>query len=278
MEEFSEIDRLLASEIAQTHLTESPVETYHPVRRPPMARLVLFDDGSYEGETIRIRADVTTIGRSGCDVTIPHDPMIAGHHLTILRKIKGDKYRWIIQNNLDTSGFWIRTRRVDLRDGTEFLAGIHKFRFKEGRALDPSLQKKFIQRLESGSFPGAHSIQDGGFATIENLEFRLGDVAAPEKNKNRTRLNLIDGEYWIGRGTACAMQVPDDLFLATKHVSIRKDLESKSSVATKWVARTDGGPNGMWTNTKEIVVNKSCTFQIGEQRCRFVCSWTRYEE
>ena len=278
MEEFSEIDRLLASEIAQTDLTQSPVEAYHPVHRPPMARLVMFDDGSYEGETIRIRADVTTIGRSGCDVTIPHDLMIAGHHLTILREIKGGQFRWIIKNNGDTSGFWIRTRRVDLRDGTEFIAGNHRFRFQDGKALDPSVQEALVQRLENGSFPGANTIQDGGYASIENFAFRLDDEAAPVKNRNGMRLNLIDGEYWIGRGSMCALQVPEDLFLATKHVSIRKDLESSSSVATKWVARTDGGPNGMWTNTKEIVVNKSCTFQIGEQRCRFVCSWTRYEE
>ncbi len=277
MDEFSEIDRILASEIARTDQTESPVEMFHPLYRPPMARLVLFDDGSYEGETIRIRADVTTIGRCGCDVTIPHDPMIAGHHLTILREIKGVQYRWIIKNNRDTSGFWIRTRRVDLREGTEFIAGTHRFRYQEGKALDPSLQEALVQRLESGSFPGANTIQDGGFATIENFAFCL-DSASPQKKHNRTRLNLIDEEYWIGRGAVCAMQIPEDLFLATKHVCIRKELRSESMVATKWVARTDGGPNGMWTNTKEIVVNKSCTFQIGEQRCRFVCSWSRSEE
>lgn len=126
--------------------------------------------------------------------------MIAAHHLTILRKIYGDKYRWIIKNNLDTSGFWIRTRRVDLRDGTEFLAGTNKFRFKEGRALDPSLQQVLIHRLESGSLrrSTAFEFENGSFlvtpsvrtkpTNTERCSMRLRSLIQTARMKTTNRL------------------------------------------------------------------------------------------
>lgn len=50
---------------------------YRPTVRPPMAILVVFDDGRTDGEIIRIRDHRFIIGRSEGDLVIPFDGRIS---------------------------------------------------------------------------------------------------------------------------------------------------------------------------------------------------------
>src|SRR5687767_9878591 len=52
-----------------------------PTGRPPVALLVLLDDGERSGEEIRIRGERFVLGRTEGDVTIPHDSLISGKHV-----------------------------------------------------------------------------------------------------------------------------------------------------------------------------------------------------
>ena len=241
-----------------------------------MARLTLFDDGSVEGEVLRIRSGSTTVGRRGCDINIQHDSMVSDPHLAIDLENKDGVFRWIIRDSKSETGLWVRVRRIELKDGSEFLLGSQRFQFQDSVPLNENDRATMLARIEHGSYSGPASIVGNYYATISQSEFTLanatlGNPLVVTANASR-RLTLIDGEYWIGRGPESNMRIPDDPFLASKHVSIIKE------ASRKWIARTAGAPNGMWVRMKQIIVNNSCTFQIGEQRCRFVCSWTRDQE
>src|SRR5580700_6162504 len=69
---------------------------FRPVRRPSMAVLTLLDDGRDEGELIRLRRDVTVIGRSEGEIVIPHETEMSGRHLAISRQSDKDRYRWFL--------------------------------------------------------------------------------------------------------------------------------------------------------------------------------------
>ena len=238
------------------------VEPFRPTQRPPMARLLLYDDGSIEGESFRIRMDKTTIGSKSADIVIPHDTMISDKHLSIERELRDKVFRWVIRDLESGTGFWVRVRRIELREGSEFLAGNGRYRFHEGKTLGSRQRAELIARFEQGSFPGDQTMQINGFPSV----VRIG----PSGEVLDGSLALIDTEHWIGRGKSSALAFLNDCFLAERHVCISK-------TDGKWMAFTEGAPNGIWVRMDQIVVSNSCTFQIGEKRCRFICAWARDE-
>jgi len=201
--------------------------------------------------------------------------MVSDRHLAIDRENKNGNFQWIIKDMNSETGLWVRVRRIDLKDGSEFLLGGQRFQFQDSVPLDENARAAMLARIEDGSYSGTASIPGNSYATLSRSAFILANATlvnplAVTANE-LSSLTLIDGEYWIGRGPESSMRIPDDLFLASKHVCIAKES------GRKWIARTAGAPNGMWVRMKQIIVNNSCTFQIGEQRCRFVCSWSRDE-
>lgn len=265
----------MSSSVSEFPNAEQSIEAYRPTHRPPMSRLTLFDDGSVEGELFRIRKGSTSIGRKDCDINIQHDSMISDQHLSIELEGNLGAYRWTIKDLNSESGLWVRVRKIELKEGSEFLVGCQRFQFQDSIRLDEHERNAMLARIENGSYSGAASTPGNSYAKLSRSNYLpsstilLNPIVTTASSSNS--LTLIDGEYWIGRGPESAMRIPDDPFLAPKHVCITKE-SSKT-----WVARTAGAPNGMWVRMRQIIVNNSCTFQIGEQRCRFVCTWTRDE-
>src|SRR5207244_10614612 len=72
------------------------VQPERPGQRPPMALLVILDDGRQDGERVRLRGDRTVIGRSEGDVRIPHDLAISGRHAELVRQKTGHGHRWFL--------------------------------------------------------------------------------------------------------------------------------------------------------------------------------------
>ena len=226
-------------------------EKFRPVNRPPMAVLFVFDDGQETSEEIRLRNDQTTIGTKA-DVSIPHDPGIASQHVRIIRSKARDKYKWSVQDLESPSGLFVRVKKAMLRDGTEFLAGSHRYKFVGGSTtLEGNTQ--LHARLEAGSIPGQSMFQsEVAYPSIGRVNSGSGE-----------RLWLIADEYWVGKDKSCGLCVPDDRLLADKHVQL-----TKSSAG--WQLSSYGVTNGFWVRMQEIQVTKSCTFQLGEQRFRLV--------
>lgn len=226
-------------------------EKFRPLHRPPMALLLVFDDGQETSEEIRLRNDQTTIGRKA-DVSIPHDPGIANEHARITRSKSRDKYRWIVQDLDSPGGMFVRVKKAMLRDGTEFLAGSYRYKFV-GASTSLGSRTQLHARLEAGSIPGQSMSQsEVAFPSIQRVQSGWGE-----------HLWLIADDYWIGRDKSCGLCVPDDRLLADKHVQL-----SRSS--SGWQLSSFGVTNGFWLRMQEVQVTKSCTFQLGEQRFRLV--------
>jgi len=241
-------------------------EAFRPCRRPPLAKLTIFDDGIKEGEVIRLRADEYLIGREQSDVKIVHDAMIDSPHLKIRREAHGQSYRWTIADLDSRFGLWMRVRKIELRSTTEFLVGRGRYRFRAASEESSASLSNFDARIIRGSFFGQSLDTNlNGFSsiypTLESLEY--------SSESDETIINkvfLIDDDYWIGRDATCALRSSSDTFLMPKHVHVFRE-------GQKWFAETLPGPNGMWIKTMRIVVDHSSSFQIGEQRFRLICEW-----
>ncbi len=226
-------------------------DKFHPVIRPPMALLLVFDDGRDTSETIRIRNVQTTIGRKS-DVSIPHDPGISDQHAQITRSRSRGRYFWHLKDLNSSSGLFIRVKKAILIEGSEFLAGSYHYKFSEAPDVFRS-DTQLRARLDAGSIPGQSMFQS--------------EVACPSIQRLRAasdeRLWLIADDYWIGRDKSCGLCVPEDRLLADKHVQLTKTPKG-------WQLASYGVTNGFWVRMKSIQVTKSCTFQLGEQRFRLI--------
>ena len=109
-------------------------ESFRPVVRQPMALLHVIDDGCDEGETIRLRGDRLSIGRSEGDVLIPHDISMAPSHARIDRIPEGGWLLTDLQSG-DDRGTFVRVLTAKLRHGSVLQVGMTRLRFE---LVDPS--------------------------------------------------------------------------------------------------------------------------------------------
>lgn len=256
--DFTDVDKILASEMGRNDASKpslNATQKYRPSVRPAMALLDVFDDGQRDAERIRIRQDVTTVGRQGSDVCIPHDAAIADLHLKIVREAVGARWRWSLVAE-PMCKLFVRARRTRLRQGSEFLAGSNQFQFRAGMKASAASKDELAARLVRGSIPGASLDTSLDCASI---------IALTGSKKDRP-LWLLGAEFWIGRAPDCSLCLADDPFLAQHHVRLAKQESGE------WQALTNKVPNGLWIRVESISVQSTCTFQIGEQRMRFsVC-------
>src|SRR5437660_507910 len=84
------------------------VEAYRPSLRPPIALLVVFDDGAEDGQTIRLRGDRFLIGRSEGDLLIPHDGQMSARHAELVRRQDEDgAWVWTLTDLGSTNGSFV---------------------------------------------------------------------------------------------------------------------------------------------------------------------------
>ena len=108
-----------------------------PLLRPPTALLCVLDDGRSDGEWVRLRADVTVIGRIEGDVRIPHDGLISGRHAELVRQHGPSGYRWVLVDLQSTNGTFVRIGSSVLRNENEVIIGSGRYRFEAGAAPAP---------------------------------------------------------------------------------------------------------------------------------------------
>jgi hypothetical protein len=164
-----DIDRILAETGLTPEILHDDIESFRPTNRPPIGRFILFDDGASEGEVIRIRKDTTLVGRMGCDINILHDDWISDRHLQISREKHGDLYNWVIKDLDTTTGFWVRVRQAELRNGTEFLAGRGQFIVEFPQPMSEFDLLVFEHRLSNGSIPGASADERTHYPTLRQV-------------------------------------------------------------------------------------------------------------
>jgi pSer/pThr/pTyr-binding forkhead associated (FHA) protein len=108
-------------------LPQSDATAFRPTVRGPMALLRIVDDGSEDGELVRIRQERCVIGRSDGDVVIPHDISMSPRHAAIERL--GDS-GWRLCDLDSAGGTFARVTTARLRDGTMLQVGRTRLRFQ----------------------------------------------------------------------------------------------------------------------------------------------------
>ena len=256
-DEFTEVDRVLNSLSGGEQppaASSAKTARFRPTRRPPMGLLELFDDDQRDAERFRIRQTVTSVGKSDCDICIPHDDLIAAKHISIIRE-QGSGGRWKWRLKAEGHGkLFVRVRRARLQDRAEFIAGSRQYQFRSGSTATDDAKQLLADRLSRGSIPN------------DSIPTGINCASIVPIDEGMRPLWLLGSEAWIGRSSDCALCVPDDIFLAPQHVRLTKE------VGGQWQAQTHKVPNGLWIGVPYIKVQSTCTFQIGEQRLRFrVC-------
>ena len=112
----------VAADLPTPQASDAP-PLFRPTRRPPLPLLTVFDDGSEEGEQIRVRKEVFAIGRAEGDLVIAHDVQMSGRHAELRRSQHKDRYRWQLVDLKSTNGTYVHVGHAVLRHGQEFIIG-----------------------------------------------------------------------------------------------------------------------------------------------------------
>lgn len=228
---------------------------WRPTRRPPMATLVVYDDGTTDGEVIRIRNDRFSIGRTEGDLRLTHDELISTKHVEITRQQVGGVYRWVITDLQSTNGLFLRVTRAQLSDRSEILVGGGRYRFESPDVEAGGTVDWFPEEAKpSGSTEGW-----GEGKSISRPPALTELIAGGIGN----RIVLSRPEYWVGTDSGCEISRPDDPFCEPRHCRIFRG--SKGG----WMAEHSKTVNGLWFKVQQVIVESSLQFQIGEQRFRF---------
>ncbi|MFN4261852.1 MAG: FHA domain-containing protein [Gemmataceae bacterium] len=241
---------LLSRQRKSTPTAAGPADdtvVYRPVLRPPLLLLCILDDGSQEGEWLRIRGDSVTIGRQNCDVVISHDGQMSGRHAEVSRRLEGGRYRWHLIDLQSLNGTFARVSRSLLRAGQELMIGANRFRFDlpaPGAGAEPDQ-------------PPATGTSGWQKITPSHLLPSLVELS-PQGEGERHLLNKT--EAWIGRDPQRCAIVLDDPLVSPRHARLRRDDRGR------WQIENAKSVNGVWLRIDSIPISSTCQFQLGEQR------------
>jgi pSer/pThr/pTyr-binding forkhead associated (FHA) protein len=222
---------------------------FRPVRRPSMAMVCLLDDGKADGEWIRLRRDVTIIGRSEGDIIIPHESEMSGRHLAIARIVGKNQFRWYLTDLDSSNGSFARITKSVIRHGQEVLIGGKRYRFEAGGAA-------VAAAASAGAPQGTR-----GWQSVKAADLMPSLVELTPQGEAQ-RYFLKQQENWIGRDSSlCAIALADDVMVSPRHARLFRDDKGV------WFIENAGSRNGTWLRFKKLPVDNFAHFQVGEQRC-----------
>jgi pSer/pThr/pTyr-binding forkhead associated (FHA) protein len=232
---------------------EEEVQAERPVLRPPIALLCILDDGKADGEWVRLRGDITVIGRNDGEVRIPHDGLISGQHAHLARQGGPDGHRWVLADLYSTNGTFVRVKTTVLRHDNEVIIGGGRYRFDAAGSAGPVDEPTSTQR---------QSTRPWGSGPVRALVPSFVEIT-PAGAVDRFSLTLP--EYWIGRDArACAIARPDDVLASARHARLYRDAMGQ------WRLENNKSINGVWLRIAEpMPLGKACQFRLGEQRFLF---------
>jgi hypothetical protein len=228
---------------------EVEAQAERPVLRPPIALLCILDDGRANGEWVRLRSDVTVLGRTEGNVLIPHDGLASSRHAEIVRQRTPTGYRWLLADLQSTNGTFLRITSTILHNDNEVLIGGGRYRFEAGVAASPAAPPSTTQ-----PWPGIAPIRSQVPSLVELSP--AGPVC---------RHTLTRPEYWIGRDAQlCAIARPGDALVNARHARLYRDANGV------WRIENNKSLNGLWLRIADpMPLGPSCQFRVGEQRFLF---------
>lgn len=230
-------------------LPPAPTEQdYRPTIRPPVPLLTILDDGEAStGETVRLRDQVSLIGRSEGLIKLPHDPLVSACHAEIVREGVSKPFRWILRDVGSSNGTFVKCIGTALRPDRLLILGSRRFRFHRPPSHAP--------QSNEGTF-----IMDSKEALAQAWPMLIETTAA----KDPLRLLLPGTCLSVGRpGHGNQVEI-DDPLLAKFHAQILM------TSTGEWRIEAKPSNNGIWAQIGSIRLTNTCRFQCGEQRFLFV--------
>lgn len=228
---------------------------FRPTIRPPIAILTVCDDGTDDGELIRIRTDRFVIGRTEGDLIVPNDAQISSRHAELRQFLVKDKYCWSLVDLQSTNGTYVRVGQAVLEHGQEFFIGRTQFRFEsqpaaESAAPKPPITSERGTRFRPLAVTGGQ-MSAGRPATLVELN------SAGEGS----RFCLESPETWVGKDASlCQIVMARDLLVNARHARIRYQDDGQ------WLLENNRSVNGIWLRIEQISFQGTCRFMLGEQR------------
>ncbi len=217
---------------------------FRPTRRPPVPLLTVFDDGSEEGEQIRVRKEVFAIGRSEGDLVIAHDVQMSGRHAELRRSRHKDRYRWQLVDLKSTNGTYVRVGHAILRHGQEFIIGRTRYRF-ENPAAEAAAEAEPAVKVAQTTQPWREGLSQSLLPVVVEL---LGEETG-------SRVKVTGREAWLGTDAAnCSIVLRDDPFAGAWHARIRLDDEGR------WLIENNKSVNGVWLRIERLALKGTCHF------------------
>ena len=225
-------------------------QLFRPTLRPPTPILLVCDDGSEEGEAIRVRKDRFVIGRTEGDLTIPNDTQISGRHAELRQTLVKEKHRWSLIDLQSTNGTYVRVSEAVLQHGQEFLIGRTRFRFENEPAANSVPPGPTGAAAQSTRFWQAPAAIGHSAAIVELTSAGAGK-----------RFLLDSPEKWLGRDAACCqIVISEDAVVSARHARIRREDDGR------WMLENNKSVNGVWLRVEQISFKGTCCFMLGEQR------------
>jgi len=241
----TEKERLSATE------GKSDTVSFRPRVRPPMAVVILFDDGKEAGEEFRVREGSVVIGRSEGDIVIPHDPSISTRHVELIRMEDGGHHRWFLKDLGSTNGTFARVDEAILRHHQELLLGMTRLRFEATQAA-ATTSPTAAQRASTSAW---------GVVTPNAREQHRPALVQLTPAGDGERLVLSSDDQVVGREEGIAQVVlVDDPYISPRHARLHRDKRGR------WLISKLDAENGVWLRIQQLEVESSGVFQIGEQR------------
>ena len=226
---------------------------FRPSQRPATPTLLVFDDGSEEGELIRIRQEKFVIGRSEGDLVIGHDSQISGRHAELRHVVSKDKQRWHLVDLKSTNGTYVRIGHALLDHGQEFIVGRTRLRFENPHGEKPSSTPP--------SNPGDQPTRPWHSAEQHPAAPSIVEVTA---KGDGPRIVVSTQELWLGKDASyCRIVLANDPFASTRHARLFRDEEGR------WTLKNNQSLNGVWLRIERLSLKGTCRFLIGEQQFMF---------
>lgn len=223
---------------------------FRPSTRPPTPRLTLLDDGaSTEGEVVRIRDQVTVIGRNDGQIRLPHDALVSGKHAEVVREGSGVASRWILHDLGSSNGTFVCCSKTILRPDRLIMLGSRRYRFRLPQAA----------ARQGAAAPTTLMADTGNLA--EQMWPALVETTQPD---SKSQILLAGMSLSVGR-PGCGHRIElDDPLIASHHADIRRENSGD------WVIEAKPSKNSIWVQIQAIRLSNMCRFQCGEQRFLFV--------
>lgn len=236
-----EEDRLLAEQC------NAEVSRYRPTLRPPMAKLIVYDDGSESGEVVRIRQSSFVIGRTEGDLIIPHDSQISSRHLEIQRRERPGGFDWVLRDLGSTNGTFVRATQIIVKPNQVMMIGGKRF-----GQIPPRSAGNIGATIE-----GEKELLDVAQEGFDELVPCLQEINYDGGGK---RHKLTKQEHWIGSDPIQCSILVNDPTVSPQHARIYQDKQGR------WIIDDAKSLNGIWLRIKELNLGRGGYFHCGEQR------------